>query len=182
MGFLIEDLIALSRLESVPESQEQTVIQIRPILDMIRNDALAAVIGERSILIECDDTVSLMGNQSEIQSAFSNLVMNATQYTQDGGEIIVRWLTDSQHEYLVVEDNGDGIDDVHLPRITERFYRVDKSRTTETGGTGLGLAIVKHILLRHQGELRISSQIGQGSIFTCVFPRNRGVIQPCAAS
>ena len=175
METLIHDLITLSRLESVPEEVEQGPIYIRPMLEVIREEVLAAVNGVRQITIECDDSLQLRGSTDELHSAFANLIMNAAKYTDEDGHITVRWYGDYQGLHLSVEDDGDGIEDHHLHRLTERFYRVDNSRSIETGGTGLGLAIVKHILLRHQAELKISSTIGQGSTFSCVFPSSRAV-------
>lgn len=99
-----------------------------------------------------------------------NLVFNAVQYTPEGGEITIRWYGDAAGAHLVVKDTGVGIAAHHIPRLTERFYRVDVARSRESGGTGLGLAIVKHVLSRHEGRLRIASVIGQGSTFTCDFP------------
>jgi two-component system phosphate regulon sensor histidine kinase PhoR len=173
MESLIKDLIVLSRLESMPGVADQAPIAIRPMLEVIRDDVLVAVKGPRKINIECDDSVQLVGNSVELQSAFSNLVMNAAKYTPVEGEITIRWFADHRHLYLAVEDRGEGIESHHLPRLTERFYRVDKSRSIDTGGTGLGLAIVKHILLHHEAELTISSRVGEGSTFSCVFPRSR---------
>ncbi|MFA7554196.1 MAG: phosphate regulon sensor histidine kinase PhoR [Spongiibacteraceae bacterium] len=170
MEVLIKDLIILSRLESVPVNAKHTAVAIYPVLSMIRDEVLSAIKGDRSITITCDKSIALLGNADELHSAFANLIMNAAKYTADQGSISIRCYHDEQYLYLEVEDNGEGIDDHHLPRLTERFYRVDKSRSIDTGGTGLGLAIVKHILLRHQAELRISSSLGQGSVFTCVFP------------
>ncbi|HAF93684.1 MAG TPA: PAS domain-containing sensor histidine kinase, partial [Pseudomonas sp.] len=103
------------------------------------------------------------------RSAFSNLVFNAVKYTPDGGDIRIRWWRNEYGAHLSVEDNGIGVEQKHLPRLTERFYRVDSSRASSTGGTGLGLAIVKHVLLRHHGRLDISSTPGKGSVFTCHF-------------
>lgn len=177
MESLIKDLIVLSRLESLPDIAEQLPMAIRPMLEVIRDDVLTAVKAPRDIIIECDDSLQLVGNSIELQSAFSNLVMNAAKYTPVEGEITIRWFADGQHLCLSVEDNGEGIDSHHLPRLTERFYRVDKSRSIETGGTGLGLAIVKHILLHHEAELMISSQVGKGSTFSCLFPRSRAFSQ-----
>ena len=177
METLIKDLIILSRLESVPESVQQDEIELRPMLEMVREEVLAAVKGERDISIDCDDSLHLLGNGDELHSAITNLVMNAAKYTGDKGQILIRWYGDQHHVYLSVEDDGEGIDSYHFPRLTERFYRVDKSRSIDTGGTGLGLAIVKHILLHHQAELRISSTLGKGSTFSCVFPRLRAVAE-----
>lgn len=110
-----------------------------------------------------------------MRSAFTNLVINAVRYTEDRGEIRIRWWADKRNAYLSVTDTGIGISPEHLPRLTERFYRVDSGRSLDSGGTGLGLAIVKHVLLRHQAELRIDSTLGKGSVFTCVFPLMRTV-------
>lgn len=176
MESLIKDLIALSRLESISEQSVQSLIDVSPMIERIREEALATVKGKRDIIIECDDSIQLQGNSDEIHSAFANLVLNAAKYTPENGTIWVRWYRRSpQQVCLTVEDNGDGIDSHHIPRLTERFYRVDKSRSIDTGGTGLGLAIVKHILFRHQAELSITSELGSGSNFTCVFPHSRSV-------
>ena len=128
------------------------------------------MVGERVICIECDENSQIRGNSFELRSAFSNIVMNAAKYTQPCGKIIVRWQSGPKGAALEVEDNGEGIDTHHIPRLTERFYRVDKSRARETGGAGLGLAIVKHILLRHNAHLEVSSKLGEGSVFRCEFP------------
>lgn len=110
------------------------------------------------------------GSEKELRSAFSNLVFNAVKYTPAGTDIQVHWYHDRTGAHLDVRDDGPGIDPLHLPRLTERFYRVDQGRSSHTGGTGLGLAIVKHVMLRHQGRLQISSQPGEGSCFSCHFP------------
>lgn len=114
-----------------------------------------------------------MGNLQELQSAFSNLVSNAVRYTPDGGQITLRWFERDGQPVFAVTDTGEGIAFEHIPRLTERFYRVDRSRSRETGGTGLGLAIVKHILTRHGAKLDIQSTPGKGSTFSAVFPRER---------
>jgi two-component system phosphate regulon sensor histidine kinase PhoR len=115
----------------------------------------------------------LVGNESELQSAFSNLVLNAIIHTPPETSIRVRWHRDDDHALFSVADNGPGIPQEHIPRLTERFYRVDKGRSRQSGGTGLGLAIVKHVLTRHDGELVIVSKAGSGSQFSCVFPLDR---------
>ncbi|WP_339339111.1 phosphate regulon sensor histidine kinase PhoR [uncultured Oceanicoccus sp.] len=173
MENLIRDLMMLSKLESVPENNKDEPIDLEPMLETIKEEVVTAFKDRRVIKLECDYSLRLIGHADELRSAFTNLVMNAAKYSQDGGIITIRWFGDAQHCYLEVEDNGEGIDDIHLPRLTERFYRVDKSRSIETGGTGLGLAIVKHILLRHQAELKMSSVLGEGSTFSCEFPRMR---------
>ncbi len=173
MENLIKDLMALSRLEVSSTIAEHTAIALRPMLEIIREDVLAAVNKKCEIAIECDDNLLLEGNPSQLHSAFANLVTNAAKYTADNSQVIVKWYKDESQAYLSVGDNGDGIEAHHIPRLTERFYRVDNSRSLETGGTGLGLAIVKHILLHHEAELKIESQLGVGSTFSCVFPLMR---------
>lgn len=181
MQTLINDLLLLSRLETLPQAGEHDAFAVRPLLEMIREEALASVGGNREIAIECDDALSLVGQRDELRSAFANIVFNAARYTESGGKIAMRWYADREHAYLQVEDNGVGIDAEHIPRVTERFYRVDKSRSMDTGGTGLGLAIVKHVLLRHQARLHITSTPGEGSCFSCVFPLTRTVREPLVA-
>ena len=181
METLVKDLIVLSRLESVPEVVEQNQIDVFAMVNMIREEVLASVKGKRNIVIDCQPNLELLGHPDELRSAFANLMMNAAKYTRDDGLITVRWYTDKENAYFEVEDNGVGIDAHHIPHLTERFYRVDKSRSIDTGGTGLGLAIVKHILLHHQSELVIDSIYGEGSTFTCVFPLVRCVSQSNSA-
>jgi two-component system phosphate regulon sensor histidine kinase PhoR len=175
MRSLIRDLLLLSRLETVPQGAEQEPLDPSDLLEEIREEALAAIPDDRHIEISCDECVALVGRAEELRSAFANLIFNAVRYTKPGGHIDVRWYADAEHAYLQVEDDGVGIDPEHIPRLTERFYRVDASRSMDTGGTGLGLAIVKHVLLRHQATLQITSAPGQGSCFTCVFPGARVV-------
>jgi two-component system phosphate regulon sensor histidine kinase PhoR len=169
MEMLVKGLMVLARLESVPEVANLEPVMLFPMLSSIREEVLTAVTGERIIRIECDENSQIRGNSFELRSAFSNLVMNAAKYTQPGSEIVVRWQVGSRSAALEVEDNGEGIDSYHIPRLTERFYRVDKSRASETGGAGLGLAIVKHILLRHKAHLTVTSSLGEGSVFRCEF-------------
>jgi two-component system phosphate regulon sensor histidine kinase PhoR len=181
MQTLINDLLLLSRLETLPQADEHDAFAVRPILEMIREEALASVGGQREITIDCDDSLALIGQRDELRSAFANIVFNAARYTEAGGRIAMRWYADSEHAYLAVQDSGIGIDAEHIPRLTERFYRVDKSRSMDTGGTGLGLAIVKHVLLRHQANLTVTSKPGEGSCFTCVFPISRTLRESVAA-
>ena len=178
MENLVKDLIALTRLESVVNDKDQSSIKVCPMVCLIRDEVQAVFDNEREILIECDSAFLLRGDNEELRSAFTNLIMNAAKYTNHGGKITVRWFVDNQFAWLVVEDDGIGIEPHHIPRLTERFYRVDQSRSTRTGGTGLGLAIVKHVLLRHNGELQVSSQIGEGSVFSCRFPISQTVPSP----
>lgn len=177
MERLVKDLLLLSRLETLPEITRQQDIQLLPVMEMIREEILAAVDNQRSIDIECDNSLRLKGSLDELRSAFSNLVMNAAKYTEVGGHIQVRWFADAKHAFFEVEDNGIGIENQHLTRLTERFYRVDKGRSIDTGGTGLGLAIVKHVLIRHDAELIIHSNPGEGSLFRCVFPLSQTALE-----
>lgn len=175
MESLVKDLIALSKLEAVPEVVEQQAVQLKPLLLHIREEVLSVFEDGRDIRINCDDQLAIAGNPQELRSAFTNLIMNAAKYSDEGGEIEVDCSLDQQHLLVAIKDNGIGIDSHHLPRLTERFYRVDKSRSTHTGGTGLGLAIVKHVLLHHQAELLVTSSLDVGSCFTCKFPSERVV-------
>jgi two-component system phosphate regulon sensor histidine kinase PhoR len=170
MEALIKDLLLLSRLETLTDSIEQQDIDMLAILESIREEVLAAFKGKRLIHIDCDSSLHLLGNGDELRSAFTNLAMNAAKYTEPGGHICMRWHADDHNAYMEVADNGIGVESQHIPRLTERFYRVDKSRSTDTGGTGLGLAIVKHVLIRHNAKLKITSDVARGSVFTCVFP------------
>lgn len=170
MEALISDLMLLSRLESVPEPSAWERISMRPLLDMLAEEVQVAAKGERRVEIDCRAEDELLACSKEVHSAFSNLAINAAKYTEEGDRIVLRWYRRGDKLCFEVEDSGEGIEPQHLPRLTERFYRVDKSRSVETGGTGLGLAIVKHSLMRHQAELEIHSTPGLGSRFTCIFP------------
>ncbi|MCL5668703.1 MAG: phosphate regulon sensor histidine kinase PhoR [Gammaproteobacteria bacterium] len=175
MQRLVNDLLMLSRLELDNKAPNQTLVAVPDMLAAIVQDA-RALSGERKHRIHLDATpgLRLCGNHDELRSAFSNLVYNAVQYTPAGGDIHVRWFSDGRGIHLQVEDTGEGIAPQHIPRLTERFYRVDSARSRESGGTGLGLAIVKHVLTRHGAQLRIASELGKGSTFTCDFPTNAG--------
>ncbi|WP_439860463.1 phosphate regulon sensor histidine kinase PhoR [Pseudomonas sp. MBLB4136] len=170
MQALLNDLLLLAKLEATDYPTDNQPVAVDLLLLSIKNDALA-LSGERGhrISLEADQNLKLKGSEAELRSAFSNLVFNAVKYTPDAGDIRIRWWADEQGAHLTVRDNGPGIEAKHLPRLTERFYRVDASRASNTGGTGLGLAIVKHVLLRHRGRLDISSTLGKGSAFTCHF-------------
>lgn len=172
MQTLIQDLMTLSRLEALPSASHRDPINVGGLMESLREDIILAARGERRVELKLDEKCHLLGDSKEIQSAFSNLAVNAARYTGPGDRITLHWHADRDHAYFEVEDTGVGIEPQHLPRLTERFYRVDQSRSTETGGTGLGLAIVKHVLLRHQAELKVHSEPGKGSRFTCVFPRS----------
>ena len=171
MQTLLNDLLLLAKLEATDYPSDNQPVPIDSLLRTIKNDA-QALSGQRNqtITLDVEADVALKGSETELRSAFSNLVFNAVKYTQDGGHIRIRWWSDGSGAHLSVQDSGVGIDSKHLPRLTERFYRVDSSRNANTGGTGLGLAIVKHVLLRHRARLEISSVLGHGSTFTCHFP------------
>ena len=171
MQTLLNDLLLLAKLEATDYPSDNQPVPIDSLLRTIKNDA-QALSGQRNqtITLDVEADVALKGSETELRSAFSNLVFNAVKYTQDGGHIRIRWWSDGSGAHLSVQDSGVGIDSKHLPRLTERFYRVDSSRNASPGGTGLGLAIVKHVLLRHRARLEISSVLGHGSTFTCHFP------------
>ncbi len=169
MQNLIDDMLTLTRLESLDSPLRSEVVNLRPMMEQILQEAQALSAGRHDISMEVNGP-DLKGNPDELRSAFSNLVSNAVRYTQDGGAIHFSWLNGEHGPEFSVRDTGIGIDPEHLPRLTERFYRVDKSRSRETKGTGLGLAIVKHVLLRHGASLDISSKVGEGSQFKAAFP------------
>lgn len=168
MDALVRDLLALSRLEN-GSPEQRTPVDIIALLEQITEEALAVSAGRHRIHLSLETDLGLSGYQHELRSAFTNLVINAVKYSPDGGDITVRWYTQDNDLCFAVTDSGVGIEEHHLPRLTERFYRADPSRSKHTGGTGLGLAIVKHVLLRHGGELEVSSQFGSGSCFTARF-------------
>ncbi len=170
MQTLLNDLLLLAKLEATDYPSDSQPVAVADLLRSIKGDALA-LSGPRNqhISLDAEAGYGLKGSESELRSAFSNLIFNAVKYTPADGQIRIRWWADGQGAHLSVQDSGIGIDAKHLPRLTERFYRVDSSRASNTGGTGLGLAIVKHVLLRHRGRLEISSVPGHGSTFTCHF-------------
>lgn len=174
MEYINDDLLFLSRLESPDNPRSDEVNNIPGLLASIREDAQALSRnqgqGQHKIELEYDEALHLRGSNKELRTAFSNLIFNAVRYTPQGGNIQISWYADDKGAHLEVRDNGDGIAAHHIPRLTERFYRVDEGRSREKGGTGLGLAIVKHVLNRHQGRLEIRSQLGKGSSFICHFP------------
>jgi two-component system phosphate regulon sensor histidine kinase PhoR len=181
MESLVNDLLLLSRLESSNHIADEHPIQLKPLFEQIHQDALALTAAqetEHDISLQLDSDLDLAGQELELHSAFSNLVFNAVRYTPARGKIRLRWWTDPSGGHFSVTDNGIGIDSIHLPRLTERFYRVDESRSSSSGGTGLGLAIVKHVLVRHGARLSIDSSPGKGSTFCCHFPAEMLVSSP----
>lgn len=175
MHNLIEDLLMLSRLESHGKKSAEVPVAVPQMLTEICREA-RMLSGDRQhqIQLEADDNLWLRGDERELHSAFSNLVVNAIRYTSAQGNISIHWWKNEDRPCLEVCDSGQGIAAEHIPRLTERFYRVDKGRSSAQGGTGLGLAIVKHVLNRHGACLEIESELGQGSVFRCLFPRERG--------
>jgi two-component system phosphate regulon sensor histidine kinase PhoR len=176
MKRIVEDLMLLSRLESEAPQMDAQPVAVGRLIDAIVNQA-RELSGEQEHHMELDvePDLCLKGREPELYSAFSNLVFNAVRYTPGGGHIAVSWKTVNGAPVFSVEDTGVGIAASHLPRLTERFYRVDTGRSRASGGTGLGLAIVKHVLLRHDAELGMESEPGKGSVFRCRFPAERRV-------
>jgi two-component system phosphate regulon sensor histidine kinase PhoR len=171
MQRLVEDLLLLSRLETETGGDKQEPIAVPAMLNIIREEAVALGAGKgHKVTLQSDPHLWLRGNEKELRSAFSNLVANAVQYTPESGAITIRWYADDRGAHFQVADTGIGIPARHIPRLTERFYRVDTGRSRQDGGTGLGLAIVKHVLQRHGAELQVDSTVGKGSTFTCNFP------------
>jgi len=173
MDNLVADLLTLSRLENEQSPLREEPVDIKALLNAVYQDG-KLLSGERHTLqMEMASTASLLGNRDELQSAFGNMLSNAIRYTPQGGTIRLRWFERDGQPVFSVQDSGIGIAAQHIPRLTERFYRVDRSRSRETGGTGLGLAIVKHIAMRHQAKLEVASEEGKGSTFALVFPAKR---------
>ncbi|WP_412478931.1 phosphate regulon sensor histidine kinase PhoR [Azonexus sp. IMCC34839] len=175
MQSIVQDLLTLSSIESAPPPNNDP-IDMATLLDKLKRDAEALSGGRHNIVLESDGHGDLRGAEPELVSAFANLVTNAVRYTPEGGTIRIQWQATPQGAEFAVQDNGIGIDPKHLPRLTERFYRVDRGRSRDSGGTGLGLAIVKHSLNRHQAQLEIKSTLGQGSRFAAKFPASRVVL------
>ena len=171
MQHLVTDLLFLSRIETGPRTSTWEPVAVPAMLAAIREDAIALSGEEKhKITMDVDDDIWLRANETELRSAFSNLIFNGVRYTPPGGKISVRWFADKDGAHLSVSDTGIGIPTQHIPRLTERFYRVDTARSRERGGTGLGLAIVKHVLQRHDARLDIESAENRGSPFPCHFP------------
>ena len=179
---LVDDLLMLSRLEGSDSLPREEQIDVQTLAQALADDARALSAGRHTIDVQVPPEASIKGAPDELRSAFGNLVSNAVRYTPspsaitEKGRILIRWRVDDQRRGVFsVSDSGIGIAAEHIPRLTERFYRVDRGRSRETGGTGLGLAIVKHVLLRHQASLEVNSEPGVGSEFSVVFPPWRTV-------
>lgn len=166
---LVDDLLILSRLEDETQVLREEEFDVRDLIYEISGEARRLSAGRHSITCEVVPA-TLKGSRDELHSAFSNLVSNAVRYTPEGGRIVLYWEVKEGKGVFSVEDSGIGIPEEHIPRLAERFYRVDRGRSRESGGTGLGLSIVKHVLLRHQATLEIHSVSGAGSTFSAVFP------------
>lgn len=175
MGRLVEDLLTLSTLENELNVLQEENVDVPQLLETLKQEGLTLSNGRHTLRLEALSDCSLLGNAGELHSAFGNLLSNAIRYSPPGGEIVLRWREQDDNPVFSVQDSGIGIAPQHIPRLTERFYRVDRSRSRETGGTGLGLAIVKHIASRHQAQLEIESEEGRGSTFSIVFPAKRKI-------
>ena len=180
MQRLLEDLLTLSSLENAANRPQDQEFDLEPLLRGLLADAMTLSARRHVIELQLDKPVRLRGVPSEIESAVRNLLTNAIRYTPQGGRITMSWSNRQQAARLTVEDTGIGIAPEHLPRLTERFYRIDRGRSRETGGTGLGLAIVKHIAQRHDARLEFDSTLGKGTRFTLVIPPER-VLPPLPA-
>lgn len=170
MQRLIEDLLVLSRLEDAQNKVKEKSVDVVNLLNDLLREADSLSAGRHRIKLTLATEDKLRGSEEELRSAFSNLISNAIRYTPDHGEIAIHWEKRNGQGLFFVQDSGIGIEKAHIPRLTERFYRIDSSRSRETGGTGLGLAIVKHIANRHEAHLEITSEVGKGSRFAVWFP------------
>ena len=182
MSAIIKDLLELSRLETEAREAPFAPVDVPSMLQRLQRDALALGYGPRDVQVEVQESLWVLGSESELFSAFSNLVFNAMRYTPEAGEVRIGWQREGEGARLSVSDTGVGVAPEHIPRLTERFYRVDKSRSRDSGGTGLGLAIVKHVLQRHDARLDVESEPGKGSVFSCTFPAERVVREARTAS
>ena len=177
MTHIVSELLELSRLEGAGRAATADVVDITALLASGRKGFLGQA-DAPTIRIECESRAQLRGNTAEIESVITNLLSNAVRHTPAEGEVILGWRSGPEGGELIVRDTGEGIAEIHLPRLTERFFRVDRGRARKDGGVGLGLAIVKHVLTRHDATLHISSKPGAGSEFRCHFPAERIVTEP----
>ena len=178
MDNLVADLLTLSRLENTQNPLLEEPVDMGELINEIYVDGKSLSGGRHVLEVEIAETPDLLGNRDELRSAFGNLLSNAIRYTPEGGKITLRWFERDGQLVYSVQDSGIGIAPKHIPRLTERFYRVDRSRSRETGGTGLGLAIVKYIAVRHQAKLEVASEEGKGSTFSLVFSKKRTSGEP----
>jgi two-component system phosphate regulon sensor histidine kinase PhoR len=173
MQHIVSDLLVLATLEGDNKPPSSQMVDMRAVVRHLQDDAQSLSGGRHRITFDADEALTVTGVETEILSAFGNLVTNAIRYTPDGGSISVSWHAQGGQATFCVTDSGLGIPAADIPRLTERFYRVDRSRSRDTGGTGLGLAIVKHVLQRHDAQLDVKSEEGRGSTFTVRFPTAR---------
>ena len=173
MQYLVEDLLMLAQLENGPPLVDSDTVNVVELLGELMREAQVLSSGKHEIRTQILSDVRLHCSLHEIRSAFGNLVSNAVRYTPAGGTVTLSWAVEGAMPIFAVADTGPGIEAEHIPRLTERFYRVDRSRSRASGGTGLGLAIVKHILNRHQARLEIASEVSKGSRFSAIFPTER---------
>jgi len=173
MRALIDDLLELSHLEQRTELPSNELVDVGGLLSVLRKDVLSLEHRPHSIELRLESDAKLLGSERELNSVFSNLINNAVKYTPAKGVVEISWRTDEHGGYVAVRDTGIGIASEHIPRLTERFYRVDAGRSRDMGGSGLGLAIVKYALQRHDATLEVDSELGKGSTFICRFPPHR---------
>ena len=181
MNHLVDDLLTLSTLENELNVLQEEKVDVPQLMQTLKQEGAALSGNEHTLRLEIESDSGVLGSPGELHSAFGNLVSNAIRYTPPGGEITLHWREQNGQPVFSVQDSGIGIAAQHIPRLTERFYRVDRSRSRETGGTGLGLAIVKHVASRHQAQLEITSEEGRGSTFAIVFPEKRRLPQAVKA-
>jgi two-component system phosphate regulon sensor histidine kinase PhoR len=173
MREIVDSLLELSRLEAAAGEAPNETVDLGGLVALLRRDSMAAPVHPAVFEVDIPPGSRVLGAPGEIHSVVANLINNAVKYTPESGSVAVSWRVDAAGGHLVVRDTGMGIAPEHLPRLTERFYRVDAGRSRKQGGTGLGLAIVKHAMQRHGGTLTIQSVEGQGSTFSCHFPLRR---------
>ncbi len=171
MNALVNQLLTLSKIEAAPMHDLDEVVNVPAMLEVLEKEA-QSLSGDRAhqFTFDVDQSLKVFADEDQLRSAISNLVYNAVKYTPDGAQVTVRWYRTNSGASLEVEDSGEGIEPQHLHRLTERFYRVDKARSRDTGGSGLGLAIVKHALNHHDSHLDIQSEVGKGSMFSFILP------------
>lgn len=181
MQSLVDGLLSLTRLESGAHPLPQKRVDVPALLKLICEEVKLLPEAIPAVELRLETNACLTGAEQELRSAFSNLVVNAVKYTPPQGRVTVRWRDEGEGVRLDVEDTGPGIAQEHLPRLTERFYRVDVEGSKNKSGSGLGLAIVRHVMVRHGAELKIASTLGKGSCFSCCFPGTRTLRDACPA-
>ena len=177
MNQILNEMLELSRLESSGAAKLDESVDVGALLQSVADD-FHRLSDAAAINVVVESNAALLGNREEIESVVINLLANAMRHTQADGSVTLSWRNADSGAELVVSDTGEGIDPIHVPRLTERFFRVDRGRSRDDGGIGLGLAIVKHVLARHEGDLHIVTEPGTGSEFHCQFPANRVVVEP----